>query len=654
MLAKIALRNVKRQISNYLIYFITVALTVSMMFALCNLVFSKELLEYANQMEKLRIVLIEIAVLVTLVVAFVLGYAASYMLKLRKREFGTYLTLGMTRQNILAMFTVENFLIGAGALGCGIFFGLFLFQGMIGLVSHVLDLKVSLGAYSMEGLILTVALAAVMFLMSTVSSAIYLKKVSIYDLLHDDKKVDKAIQHPFIWLLVTIVSLAGLVFGLFNLDTGVDMIFAPNMPEGAAMVRLSWSIALIAIAIVFYHIGFAKSAIYLLLRNSRIRSRGTNTFVFRQLSGQLNTNSVLCGIIALLISATIFCTNACIGEKSNINEYLNHNYPFDISASKTMIDDVSAMQYAPFDYDKSIGVIEKYADIKEEFSYDIYTSGNSYLHGFTPWTGGKYEHLCDSFIRESDFNKLMDKLGYKKVDLDHNFIILTSTANLTKCNFSGSSITKGNEEYSFLKITDYYPDLAKCYFLAVVPDKLAEDMTVMTHTTDFELKNDNYDAQGLYNELWEDSERGYFPFEIRGYQKLTQNSFKAIMIVGEMYMAVIFVFMAVAILTMKLLSGISEDRRRYELLYKMGSSRSERKKALLKQTFSFFAFPFFLPIILSIPIAYINGKTVVLSGYTALLAESYWRAAVIALTLIGIQLIYFIATYSIQKHNLID
>ena len=43
-MTKLAARNVKRQIGNYLIYFITVSLTVALMFAINNVIFEEQLL----------------------------------------------------------------------------------------------------------------------------------------------------------------------------------------------------------------------------------------------------------------------------------------------------------------------------------------------------------------------------------------------------------------------------------------------------------------------------------------------------------------------------------------------------------------------------------------------------------------------------------
>ena len=104
MFFKLAVRNVKRQFTNYLIYFMTVAFTVALLFAVNNVLYSDALLLLLNGESDLRTILTWLVALVGLVVAFVLSYATSFMLKLRRREFGTYLTLGMQRGDILRIF----------------------------------------------------------------------------------------------------------------------------------------------------------------------------------------------------------------------------------------------------------------------------------------------------------------------------------------------------------------------------------------------------------------------------------------------------------------------------------------------------------------------------------------------------------------------
>lgn len=158
MYVKLAFRNVKRQISNYLIYFITVCLTVALMFAVDNVIFSEAFQGYADQYNEFKAGLIGITVFVAVIVAFVLGYANSFMLKLRKREFGTYLTLGMKRKNILSIFISETMIMCLAALAAGMVLGLFTYQGLMALLSKLLETEVSFAPYSAQGTLFTAAI----------------------------------------------------------------------------------------------------------------------------------------------------------------------------------------------------------------------------------------------------------------------------------------------------------------------------------------------------------------------------------------------------------------------------------------------------------------------------------------------------------------
>ena len=54
MFVKLALRNVKRQVGNYLVYFITVSLTVAMMFAVNSAIFSPALTDRISGIADLK------------------------------------------------------------------------------------------------------------------------------------------------------------------------------------------------------------------------------------------------------------------------------------------------------------------------------------------------------------------------------------------------------------------------------------------------------------------------------------------------------------------------------------------------------------------------------------------------------------------------
>lgn len=107
----------------------TVSLTVSFIFAINNVIYSPQLLQWVEEASSMKIALIGLTIFISLIVAFVLGYATAFMLKLRKREFGTYLTLGMTRKNILSIFVSETMIMCFTALGLGILLGIVYLSG---------------------------------------------------------------------------------------------------------------------------------------------------------------------------------------------------------------------------------------------------------------------------------------------------------------------------------------------------------------------------------------------------------------------------------------------------------------------------------------------------------------------------------------------
>ena len=88
-----------------------------------------------------------------------------------------------------------------------------------------------------------------------------------------------------------------------------------------------------------------------------------------------------------------------------------------------------------------------------------------------------------------------------------------------------------------------------------------------------------------------------------------------VFVVGALYIAAIFLFMAMAILALKILSTLSEDKKRYRVLYRLGADEQEQSKALFQQTFSFFFLPFAIPILLSIPTGWICGRIMKLTGF---------------------------------------
>lgn len=651
MFAKLAYRNVKRQVGNYLIYFITVALTVALMFAINNVIFNEQLQNYAESMSELRVSLIMIVVFISLIVAFVLGYATSFMLKLRKREFGTYLTLGMTRKNILTIFITETMIMCIFALALGILFGLFLYQGIMMIMTNLMEMKFTFAAYTLEGLTLTIILVCAVFILSSIASSHYLKRVSIYNLINGDKKVEASVKHPVLWLVVMIISLLVIIASFLLIKNDIEQSFLGNSDGGYMML----SIVAFAISIVFFHIGLARSVVNLMLKNKAFCSRGTNSFVLRQLSGKLRSNSVMTGILAFLIAFAVIGANMSFVQKISVQAALDEFYPFDISAAV-----YTESKQSPLSHDDGIAIINKYTQAEFSILFNVYTTKANYLHGFTSWSGEDYAGLSDALISESDYNRLITALGKEPIQLNNNFLIVSDVPYITEYDFSQAKLDLNDQIYTFAGYCDKMPLTYYTYFFAVVPDNAVKNLDIDAECMVMNVKDKRYDAEGLRNDLSyryateNGSYRYRCDYSLKEYARLQRNSSSAIFIVGTLYISVIFVFMALAILALKTLSELSEDRQRYSILFRIGTGQREQCKTLFRQIFGFFILPFAMPMLLSVPIAFVCGMIMRLGGFAELVGQSYLNSVIISLMMIIIYMLYFMATYQIAKRNVVN
>ena len=79
MFAKLALRNVRRQIRNYRIYFVTVSLSIALLFAVNNLSYSDRIQALSELSTDIRSMFTMVTMLSCFVTALVLSYATGFM-----------------------------------------------------------------------------------------------------------------------------------------------------------------------------------------------------------------------------------------------------------------------------------------------------------------------------------------------------------------------------------------------------------------------------------------------------------------------------------------------------------------------------------------------------------------------------------------------
>ena len=120
MLAKLALRNVRRSAKDYAVYFVTLLFGVAVFYAFNSVGSQSVLFDVRNHtagrmFEMTNYFLGLFSMAVALVLAFLVAYANRFIIKRRKREFGTYLLLGMSAPKMSLVLLVEMLVVGLTA-----------------------------------------------------------------------------------------------------------------------------------------------------------------------------------------------------------------------------------------------------------------------------------------------------------------------------------------------------------------------------------------------------------------------------------------------------------------------------------------------------------------------------------------------------------
>ena len=104
MLCKLSLKNIKKSIKDYAIYFFTLILGVAIFYVFNALESQTVLMDVSSSTKEIIKLMMTMLSSVSIFVSFILGfliiYASRFLMKRRNKEFGVYLTLGMSKRKI--------------------------------------------------------------------------------------------------------------------------------------------------------------------------------------------------------------------------------------------------------------------------------------------------------------------------------------------------------------------------------------------------------------------------------------------------------------------------------------------------------------------------------------------------------------------------
>ena len=197
MLFKLSLKNISKSIKDYAIYFFTLILGVAIFYVFNAIddqsVMMKVSSTTAEIIKLMTNVLSGVSVFVSIILAFLIVYASRFLIKRRNKEFGVYLTLGMSKKKISLILFIETLIIGIVSLVVGLGIGFLLSQLMSILVANMFeaDLTRFQFVFSTNACIKTLIYFSIMYFVVMIFNTINISKCKLIDLMHSNKKSEK-------------------------------------------------------------------------------------------------------------------------------------------------------------------------------------------------------------------------------------------------------------------------------------------------------------------------------------------------------------------------------------------------------------------------------------------------------------------------------
>ena len=151
MLCKLSFKNIKKSIKDYAIYFFTLILGVAIFYVFNALDSQTVMMDVSSSTAELIDLMMTFVSGVSVFISFILGfliiYASRFLIKRRNKEFGIYLTLGMSKRKISLILFFETLFIGIISLLVGLGLGVLLSQVMSLVVANMFEANLTKFAF---------------------------------------------------------------------------------------------------------------------------------------------------------------------------------------------------------------------------------------------------------------------------------------------------------------------------------------------------------------------------------------------------------------------------------------------------------------------------------------------------------------------------
>ena len=676
MLFKISLKNIRKSLKDYTVYFFTLILGVAIFYVFNAIDSQSVMLDVrANVMDIIKLmndILSGVSVFVSCILGFLIIYASRFLIKRRNKEFGIYLTLGMSKRKISAILFFETLLIGIVSLVAGLVIGTILSQFMSVIVANMFDADMTKFKFifSMKACVKTLIYFAIMYVLVMIFNTFSISRCKLIDLLNAGKKTEKVtMKNPVVCTIVFVIGVGILSYAYWMVTRGVKSINIINK------IGIPIALGCVATFLIFWSVSGFMIRIFTSIKS--VYYKGVNSFVLRQFCSKINTTVFSTTVICIMLFITISVLSAALSMKDSLSKDLDSMCPVDVQLAKYSYDAMSEAYATSQDMnekdremleDSKLSIIEtlnnsgfdaqKY--FKDVAEYNIYNTGLTVKDTLGDINTDDYQFMADTIMPVmtiGDYNSVARLYGNSTYELnDDEYIIVADYKNMVMIRNQalkkGITLSVNGKEYKprYNECKDGFVQIGVQNMndgILVVPDNAVKPQQVrnMGLSADYraDTKEERYSIETQLDNLMKNIsfKKSFISWNSRIELAESSVGLGALVTFIALYLGIIFLISSAAILALRELSDSADNKERYGMLRKLGVDERMIDMALFKQIGIFFAFPLILALIHSVfGIKFINIILATM-GMSSM-------AASIGLTLAFVAVIYggyFLITY---------
>ena len=636
MLASLSHRNMKRQLSEYKIFWFSLIGVVALMYAFNSLIVSRT-------MQQLFRLFAEsgngdigvIATLFSAVVVFALGWFISYMmdfiLQCRSKEISTYMVLGVEKSDICKMLFWENAFLGLAAIIVGFGFGILVSKILESFVLNLFHFQEALLAFlSVKAVGLTCIEFCIVYIIALVKTNRKVQKIKLIDLLNYSRNSSSVREHQsktgFMFLVISAVMLIVSFYSFAGTKQTVASITA-----GAVSAMLG---------LLCFFRGFIYIIHEMFNKSRNWKYKGSRLVTLRMFLSKSNKMSFSLGVISIVFTCTIVCigmTNAFyqVMEKAVVLQ------PFDL-AIVHVGENGDYSQYSSF--------LNERTDVDDQYSYCLYTDKSTQFTDIRNRVLTEYwnradktvsindyviaENQYDAFMKYSDYCNLRAILGLPQIPLSEKQYIIHCLPYL-KDTFTNLQIEKGT-----LVCKDIFTEAFSQYGgygNGVVQSETVIDMS--------ELESEFPQVRPLNSNVVASGENGYTTkildkgnYYYTGKLASTPTSQAILIILPLCYLSLVIGIISIVILAVQLLTEVKTIKRQYDVMRMLGNEVIVLEKMLREHIFLYFALPLIPALVIGSCLLKTMSHTLFIASYDVPVFDNL--TALIALVVLSALLIF--------------